>query len=78
MQEGNVICYDSHKLKEHERKYVTHELDLDTIVHALKIWRHYLLGKKIKLRTNQMSLRNLFKKPNLNANKPDGWNIYVS
>ena len=27
-QEGNVICYESQKLKEHERNYVTHDLEL--------------------------------------------------
>jgi hypothetical protein len=28
MQEGNVICYESIKLNEHEINYVTHDLEL--------------------------------------------------
>jgi hypothetical protein len=44
MQEVHVICYESRKLNEHEINYVTHDLELDTIVHALKMWRHCLLG----------------------------------
>jgi hypothetical protein len=47
MQEGSVIYYESQKLNEHEVNYVTHDLELAAIVHALKMWRHYLLGKKI-------------------------------
>ena len=37
-QEGHVICYESRKLKEHERNYVTHDLELAAIIHALKMW----------------------------------------
>jgi hypothetical protein len=31
---------------EHERKYATHDLELDAIVHTLNMWRHYLMGKR--------------------------------
>jgi hypothetical protein len=37
-QNGYVVCYESRKLKEHERLYVTHELELATMVHALNMW----------------------------------------
>lgn len=37
MQEGNVISYESLKLKEHENPYATHDLELVVIVHALKV-----------------------------------------
>ncbi|XP_070018244.1 uncharacterized protein [Nicotiana sylvestris] len=42
--EGRVIAYASRQLKPHEKNYSAHELELATIVHALKIWRHYLYG----------------------------------
>jgi hypothetical protein len=35
-QNGFVICYESRKLKYHERNYATHDLELETIVHALR------------------------------------------
>jgi hypothetical protein len=38
-QNEHVICYESRKLKEHERNYATHDLELAAIVHALKMWR---------------------------------------
>ena len=42
MQEGHVIAYASRQLKVNEMNYPTHNLELAAIVHALKIWRHYL------------------------------------
>ncbi|GJV62575.1 putative reverse transcriptase domain-containing protein [Tanacetum coccineum] len=46
MQRNKVIAYASRELKIHEKNYTTHDLELGTIVFALKIWRHYLYGKK--------------------------------
>jgi hypothetical protein len=65
MQEGRVICYQSRKLNEHEINYVTHDLELAAIVHALKMWRHYLLGRRFVLMTDHCGLRNLFDQLNL-------------
>jgi hypothetical protein len=67
MQGGSVVCYESRKLNEHEVNYVTHDLELATIVHALKMWRHYLLGRKFVLMTDHYGLRYLFDQPKLNA-----------
>ena len=44
MQHEHVIAYVSRQLKPHERNYPTHDLELDAVIFALKIWRHYLLG----------------------------------
>ena len=48
-QEGYVIFYESQKLKEHERNYFTHDLELVAVIHALKMWRHYIMGRKFLL-----------------------------
>ena len=37
IQENYVVAYESRKLKEHENKYATHDLQLATIIHALKM-----------------------------------------
>jgi hypothetical protein len=67
MKEGLVISYTSRKLNEHEINYVTHDLKLVSIVHALKMWRHYLLGRRFVLMTNHCGLRHLFDQPKLNS-----------
>jgi hypothetical protein len=66
-QNGFVICYESRKLKEHEKNYATHDLELAAIVHALKKWRHYLMGRRFELRTDHNGLKYLFDQPTLNA-----------
>jgi hypothetical protein len=40
----DVIGYEYINLKNHERDYATHDLDLVSMVHALNMWRHYLIG----------------------------------
>ena len=40
MQSGRVVAYGSRQLKNHEQNYPTHDLELEAIVFALKIWRH--------------------------------------
>jgi hypothetical protein len=66
-QNGCVVFFESKKLKEHERLYDTHDLELASIVYALKKWRHYLMGKIFELRTNHNGLKYLFDQPNLNV-----------
>jgi hypothetical protein len=67
MQKGSVIFYESQKLNEHEVNYVTHDLELVSIVHALKMWRHYLLGRKFVLMKDHCGLRYMFDQPKINA-----------
>ena len=44
----------------HERNYPTHDLELETIVFALKIWRHFLYGVSFNVFSDHKSLRYLF------------------
>jgi hypothetical protein len=37
MHDGNVVAYASRKLRKHEEKYPTHDVELAAVVHALKI-----------------------------------------
>jgi hypothetical protein len=69
MKEGRVIFYASKKLNEHEINYVTHDLELVAIVHALKMWRHYLLGRIFVLMTDHCGLRHLFDQSKCNDRK---------
>ena len=56
-------------MKEHKQKNVVHDPELAVVVHALKMWRHYLLGKKFPLLTDNTCVKNLFTQPRLNARK---------
>ena len=72
-----MVCYESRKLKEHEQNYVAHDLELEAKVHALKMWRHYLLGKKFLLLTENTCVKNLFTHPGLNA-RQSRWMAFLS
>jgi hypothetical protein len=37
MQDGHVVAYASRQLRKHEAHYPTHDLELATVVHSLKI-----------------------------------------
>jgi hypothetical protein len=67
MQEGRVVAYSSHQLKIHEKNYPTHDLELATVVHALKTWRHYLYGQKCDIYTDHKSLKYIFTQLELNV-----------
>jgi hypothetical protein len=66
MQDGHVIAYASRELRKHEEKYLTLELELAAVVHALKIWRHYIIGKRCEVYSDRKSLKYIFTQPNLN------------
>ena len=71
-QNDDMIYYELRKLKEHENNYPRNDLELVAIIHALKMRRHYLMGRKLLLKTDNMSLKYLFDQPDLNARKPGG------
>lgn len=73
-QIGYVISYKSMELKDHQTNYGTQCLKLIAIINAYKIWRHYLIDRKIQLKIHQSSLKYSFESPRLNARKLNGWN----
>ncbi|XP_071680377.1 uncharacterized protein [Lolium perenne] len=66
MQEGKVIAYLSRQLRPHEMNYPTHDLELAAVVHALKTWRHYLVGNRCEIYTDHKSLKYIFTQRELN------------
>ena len=49
MSFGRVVAYGSRQLKNHEKNYPTHDMELAAIVFSLNIWRHYLYGEKFEV-----------------------------
>jgi hypothetical protein len=66
LQEGRVVAYASRQLRKYEVNYPNHDLELAAIVHALKIWRHYLLGNVCHIYTDNKSLKYIFTQLKLN------------
>jgi hypothetical protein len=66
MQDHRVIAYASRALRVHEQNYPTHDLELAAVIHALKIWRHHLMGAKCHIYTDHKSLKYIFTQADLN------------
>src|SRR3954471_11068553 len=66
MQDGRFVSYASRQLKPHELNYATHDLELAAVVHALKTWRHYLIGNRCDIFTGHKSLKYIFTQRELN------------
>ncbi|GJV21164.1 putative reverse transcriptase domain-containing protein [Tanacetum coccineum] len=66
MQREKVIVYASRQLKVHEKNYTTHDLELESVIFALKIWRHYLYGTKCTVFTDHTSLQHILDQKELN------------
>ena len=66
MQSGRVVAYGSYKLKNHEQNYPTHNIELATVVFALKIWSHYLYGEEFEVYSDHKSLKYIFMQRDLN------------
>nr|GEU66481.1 retrovirus-related Pol polyprotein from transposon 17.6 [Tanacetum cinerariifolium] len=66
MQKEKVITYASRQLKPNKENYTTHDLELRAVVFALKIWRHYLYGKKYTVFTDHKSLQHILHQKEFN------------
>jgi hypothetical protein len=66
MQDGQVVSYASHQLRKYEENYPTHHLELAAVVHALMIWRHYLIGHRCEIYHDHKSLNYIFTQTDLN------------
>jgi hypothetical protein len=66
MQDNRVIAYASRALRVHEQNYPTHDLELVVVIHALKIWRHHLMGTKCHIYTDHKRLKYIFTQADLN------------
>jgi hypothetical protein len=66
MQDAHVVVYALRQLRKHEEKYPTHDLELAAVVHALKVSRHYIIGKRCEVYSDHKILKYIFTQPDLN------------
>src|SRR4051812_6371272 len=66
MQGERVVAFGSRQLKDHEKNYPTHDIELGSVVFALKTWRHYLYGEDFVVFSDHKSLGYIFTQKELN------------
>ncbi|XP_078447470.1 uncharacterized protein LOC144716241 [Wolffia australiana] len=54
-KDGHPVAYESRKLNDAERRYSVHEKEMTVVVHCLRVWRHYLLGGKFVVYTDNVA-----------------------
>ncbi|CAL1394869.1 unnamed protein product [Linum trigynum] len=59
MQDKKVITYASRHLRPNEVNYPTHDLELEAVVFALKLWSHYLYGEMFTIYIDHKILQHL-------------------
>jgi hypothetical protein len=47
MQDGLMVAYASRQSRTHEEHYPSHDLDLATVVHTLKVWGYYIMERDV-------------------------------
>jgi hypothetical protein len=65
--EEKPVAFDSRKFRHHELNWTTTEKEAFAVVHALKIWRHYVDGSKVTVYSDHIALKFLLTQPKLNA-----------
>ena len=72
-QGKHPVCFESRKLSPAEANYPVHELELLAVVHALRVFRHYLEGcQHFTLYTDHQSLQYFFRQKDL-SRRQAGW-----
>ena len=57
MKEGRPIAFESHPIKGKNLHKPIYEKEMLAILHALKKWRPYLLGRHFRVKTDHDSLK---------------------
>ena len=55
VQQGHPIAFESRKFQDAERRYSAHEKEMTAVVHCLEAWRHYLLGTRFTVVTDNVA-----------------------
>ena len=64
VREGSGLWFST--IEESKAKLPTHDMELATIVFALKIWHHYLYGEQIEVFSDHKILKYIFTQRYLN------------
>jgi ribonuclease HI len=61
-----LVCTDHPCLRVGRHNCSTHDLELAAVVHALKIWRHYLIEHRCEIYSDHKSLKYIFTQNDMN------------
>ena len=80
-QKGRPVAFFSRTLNQSEMKYHAVEKEATSIIEAVRQWRHFLLGKKFKIITDQKSISYMYdnsRKSKIKNDKISRWRVELS
>ncbi|KAJ7975820.1 Retrotransposon protein, putative, Ty3-gypsy subclass [Quillaja saponaria] len=77
LQENHPVAYESHKLSQAERRYTAQEKEMLAVIHCLRVWRHYLLGSRFIVKTDNTGVSHFFTQPKLTP-KQGRWHEFLA
>ncbi len=67
VQDGRLVAFESKKLSETERRWLTHEKEMWAVIHYLKTWGHYIGSKNVVVWTDNVTLKYFATQPKLSS-----------
>ena len=55
VQKGQPVAFESQKLDAAKQRYNTHEKEMIVVIHCLEIWKHYLMGTRFVVVTDNVA-----------------------
>ena len=77
LQECHPVTYESRKLSEAEKNYTAQEKEMLAVIHCLRTWRHYILGSKFLVKTDNSAVSHFFTQPKLTS-KQSRWHEFIA
>ncbi|KAE8689381.1 putative amine oxidase [Hibiscus syriacus] len=77
LQNKHPVAFESMKLNETEARYTAPEKELLAVIHCFRIWRHYLLGSKFVVKTDNTAVSHFLTQAKLTA-KQARWQEFLA
>jgi hypothetical protein len=67
VQNGRLMAFESKKLNETERRWLTHEKEMWVVIHCFETWGHYISSKDMVVWIDNVTLKYFATQPKLSS-----------
>ena len=77
VQEGHLVAFESQKLDAAKQRYNTQEKEMNAVIHCLETWKHYLMGTRFIVVTDNVA-NTFFKTQKKLTTKQARWQEFLA